>query len=156
MSHCPRSTLTRRPHPRLTTNPHFASQLGGVLDLAAKFVRLTRIFRLIKLSNHLASARLLRICMLTVGLTFFTHWLACAWWALGTARPPPPGLWPDVANATQNGMAAGTSSIGRQSSPIAQGEYAYGVDGISWVYRLGVQSESLGMQYLAAFYFAIT
>ena len=120
------------------------SQLGGALDLAAKFGRLTRIFRLIKLANHLSSARLLRMMMLTIGLTFWTHWVACGWWALGVSLPAP---------APPSGTPGGTPSGGGASLVDDPG---HGGDGVSWVYRAGVEDEPLGMRYLAAFYFAIT
>ena len=142
----------------LTTIPYdwvfFAVQptLGGWLDLAAKFVRLTRIFRLVKLANHLASARLIRIMMLTVGLCFWSHWIACGWWALGLVQPDPLAF--PAVNGTLDVSAI--STVKRIGGVAMHIEYGYGEGGVSWVYRLGLQYQPVYVQYFAAFYHALT
>ena len=97
--------------------PHLTAASGLSLQVLAKFLRLTRIFRLMKLANHLASARLLRILMLVIALAFATHWLACAW-ALIAQFPSPtrellatPGLQRELFERMSSGATASDANL---------------------------------------------
>ena len=86
------------------------SSVGGTLDLIAKFGRLTRIFRLIRLVNHLALARPIRIAMLTVGLSFWTHWVACAWGLIGEIQDGHAFYWLDSLKANMASTCSAQAS----------------------------------------------
>ena len=112
--------------------------LGNSFDLMAKGIRLTRILRLLKLANHIDNlASFVSYYLLFVML--WTHWLACAMWAVGVAGD---AFERSDTSSSGNGLA------------VDDDVYILGSNGSSWVTRLNLQHEDLPMRYLASFYYA--
>lgn len=123
--------------------------LGRTLDVFAKLLRLTRFVRLLKLANHIEYARVLRITLLVSFLVLWTHWLACAQYALSNVELDEEGGAIDVLMGSR---ADDDGGDGGGTAP----SLLVGARGVSWVVRLGLHRESFPMRYLAAFYYAVT
>jgi len=91
--------------------------------------KLLRMVRLGKKIDRLSTSKIFRIGQFTFMLLMSAHWYACIWFWAGESAPPDP--------------VHGTNALP-------------GVDGTSWVYRMGIDSESVTMQYTASLYWSLT
>uniref|UniRef100_A0A7S2N488 Cyclic nucleotide-binding domain-containing protein n=1 Tax=Haptolina brevifila TaxID=156173 RepID=A0A7S2N488_9EUKA len=91
-------------------------------------IKVLRIARLGKKIDRLSSNKMFRIFQFTFVLVMFAHWYACLWYGIG-------------------------SSTGNRNGEI---DPLPGPDGTSWVYRLDMQDEDIGMRYVAALYWSVT
>ena len=92
-------------------------------------IKLTRFARLGTKIDRLSTSKMFRIFQFTMILLMAAHWYACLWMWLGEGQPPDP-------------------ISGLQEFP--------GQLGTSWVYKLHLQDETIGMQYTASVYWALT
>ena len=136
--------------------------LGRTMDAFAKFLRIARIVRLIKMANHIAYARLLRIILLVSFLVLWTHWLACAQYALSNVPVDhvddgmSGALLDDASGGDSDGGDAGGGTGLSEVTGVGPAPYVVGARGVSWVERLGLHHQSFSMRYLAAYYYAVT
>lgn len=95
-----------------------------------KIARLLRLGRLVKKFEKLAAAKAFRVLQLTITLLLVAHWFACIWYKVGASGEAHPDCTDDSG--------------------------CPGVQGSSWIHRLGISDEVLGVKYFIAFYWALT
>lgn len=90
-----------------------------------KVARLLRLGRLLKFFEKLAAAKAFRVGQMTLSLLMVAHWFACIWYAVGV------------------------SSANDERADDDEDDLV-GINGSSWIHRLRLQKEPVGVQYLTA------
>ena len=119
------------------------TSLAGRLCALLKLLRLSVMRRHSHLVDQLVGARVLHIGRLILILSAVAHWLACLWWLLGSS----------YARGGRGGGGGGGGGGGTVDSSLLQ---LPGSGGASWVDRMRLHDETVPVQYLASFYWALT